>query len=306
MKCEKCGTKLREGVRFCPKCGSEVSVGRTGTQSKGNKVLIISIVTIVGVAVIAGLALFILRPGSSDKDKAGDSTEPVQVQTEQIDSENKSVSDEVENLLDMDTTDEQSAMETDDYSILPDNVADYGNPQVLDYRLYNRYEGPEKYVYGYPASVFNSYSESDEVRAGECYGTRIHQNMYSASDDSYVCFNMYERTDIFSIADMGMYTYNYEAQFITEPAPVINGLSSDEECYMAILVGYVDETRNASVYNLIRVEDNYIYQMKIYYPTPKDRESKLHMDYYIDCMYRLCEFSNHQSAPRSYEDFVKL
>ena len=311
MNCEKCGAKLREGARFCPKCGSEIAVAQTKTGIKSNKVICLLIIS-VALTVIA--VVTVLFAGRERNAKSEDSSDGVNVYSEREDTVNEKAIDDTEESLEEEMMSEQTGEDTDDlimsepaevYRVLDDNVADYNSTQLLDYRLYNRYEGQDKYMYGYPASLFNSYYESDEIKPGECYGTRIHQNAYSASDDSYVCFNMYERTDSFSISDMGMYTYNYEAQYLTDPQPVINGLSSDEQCYMSILVGFTDETRNTSVYNLVRTEGEYIYQMKIYYPTPGDIESKKHTDYYIDCMYRLCEFSNHQSSPRSYEEYIE-
>ena len=193
------------------------------------------------------------------------------------------------------------------FEIAPANVPDYGGPQILDHLLYNRGGTASRYTFSYPASLFNEYCVSDEESPGECYGTRIRMDHFLGTDNTYAFFDMYKpdkKGDTYDIASMSRQAYDNEISFIAHPVEVTNGLTQDGNSYIVILRGYTGESEEVSIYNLIKVEPEYVYNMKLYYPAPKDEEERLHTDYYIECMYRMCGFSDAKEPSRSYGEFL--
>ena len=62
MKCTKCGSKVKKGMKFCNNCGAEVVIEETPKESTvkitsglSKKMIIIGVAVVVGVAVIAAV-----------------------------------------------------------------------------------------------------------------------------------------------------------------------------------------------------------------------------------------------------------
>ncbi len=195
-----------------------------------------------------------------------------------------------------------------DFEIDPANEADLGSIQVLDHLLYNSEGNDKSYSFAYPASLFNEYCESDEPCPGECYGTRIRMDHFLGTGNTYAFFDMYtpdKEGDTYDIASMSKKAYDNEISYIAHPVEVENGMTVDGNGYIVILRGYTGESEEVAIYNLIKVEPEYVCNMKLYYPAPEDEEERLHTDYYLECMYRMCSFSGSEEPSRSYEEFLK-
>ena len=190
------------------------------------------------------------------------------------------------------------------YEINDNNVADYGNEQILDYTRYNTYADSKvpNFSFAYPASIFNSMVE-DTSRSEGCYGTIIKTVSFSGSDGSYVNFTLSQRNDSRSIAEMTQYVSDFEKGFFFSPVDIVN--TSMDDRGKVIFSGFVDSSMSSTVYNLTQIENNYVLQMKLYYPTPHSQDDIDHINYYIDTMYRMCGFSGSSNSPRSYTEFVQ-
>ena len=287
-------------------------------QHSGKTVLITIAVIALSAAAIGAAALTILRvPGIFNPEATG-IEEPSTVKTSNTGGHNKYA------RADEDTDSGEAAVtearasdsadndiqgySPDDFKISPSNISDYENPQVLDHELYDRGGRIQSHTFAYPSSLFNEYCESDEQSPGECYGTRIRMDHFLGTDNTYAFFDMYmpdKAGDNYDIASMSMKAYDNEISFIAHPVEVANNLTPDGNGYIIILRGYTGESEEVSIYNLIKVEPEYVYNMKLYYPTPKDEEARLHTDYYLGCMYRMCSFTGHEEPSRSYEEFRK-
>uniref|UniRef100_UPI0025DEA2BF zinc-ribbon domain-containing protein n=1 Tax=Butyrivibrio sp. TaxID=28121 RepID=UPI0025DEA2BF len=83
MKCPNCGTELKDGTLFCPKCGANLSntkaptstgtapYGSTDKKKSGSKAIlgVISLVAVLAI-VVAGVFLYIkIRPVTIDLSK---------------------------------------------------------------------------------------------------------------------------------------------------------------------------------------------------------------------------------------------
>lgn len=49
-----------------------------------------------------------------------------------------------------------------------------------------------------------------------------------------------------------------------------------------------------------------IYLMTVGFPDTEDKELSDKMNYYIDCLYRMCSFSGESYKPRTYDQFLKM
>ena len=74
-----------------------------------------------------------------------------------------------------------------------------------------------------------------------------------------------------------------------------------------ILSGYNSSSHEKSIYDMVKIEDGYILQMKVIYPfTPGDMENNRQQNYVVECLYRLCGFSDTSyESTRSYDEFCK-
>ena len=60
MVCGNCGQELKEGVKFCTKCGTKYDVGLLGKSNILSRLsLIFTFVGIIGIIVFGGLSLFV-------------------------------------------------------------------------------------------------------------------------------------------------------------------------------------------------------------------------------------------------------
>ena len=174
------------------------------------------------------------------------------------------------------------------YEVTEGNEADYSNPQVQDSSKYNYYSsGIKDFGFAYPASLFNEEYKSYDEAEGH-YGTVIQEIHYSGSDGSFVNFVLTERTESSSIDGMLSNAASFERSFICDPLELVYALEGNygEVAYR----GYTDDAHSAETFNMTKVDDEYVMQMKLYYPAPANDADASAKEYYLKSMYQLCDF----------------
>lgn len=66
--CPNCGEKVKDDKKFCPKCGSSLTVAQAEKNGSSNnsKILIVAVAAIICVAIIAGAYVLVNNNGSDD------------------------------------------------------------------------------------------------------------------------------------------------------------------------------------------------------------------------------------------------
>ena len=109
MKCRKCGTRLREGASFCPKCGSEVMSAQKepSTGNNSNRALTIAIVSAIALVIIV-IAVLCVRKGIN-REIGSTASDEAAVQVEHVAIEDEDASDvaEPESAVEVATDEEE-------------------------------------------------------------------------------------------------------------------------------------------------------------------------------------------------------
>lgn len=277
MYCRKCGCEVEKNEIYCPHCSRKIKRAMWSISS-----LVITLLAALIVIVYS-------RVNQSVEAKAVEELMEEQGEREDL-------------LPDVDEMAAAVIETIDPYAISSKNKTNYASEQLLDYTLYKHYEYDEMFSFGYPSSLYNQMSESDMERDG-CFGRVIREVGLGCDDDSYVNFSLTVRIDGRSIEEMTDIVCDYESDFIYENE--VLSKESGEDWGIVILKGYTSDETDAGVYNLIRIAPEYIYQMRIYFPAPRNIVEENHINYYLDTMYNLCGFSGHETEPRKYEEFLE-
>lgn len=98
MYCKNCGAQLKDGARFCPKCGTPV----LQTENKKNTVSIWKIAIPVAIAAVAVIGICYAAFFHGDKNSLEEETTPTDIQTEDVQSMQEDSMEEDEYLTDED------------------------------------------------------------------------------------------------------------------------------------------------------------------------------------------------------------
>ena len=300
MKCPNCGANLREGAQFCPKCGTKLE-----GPVKGSAVKPQYIITGAVILAIAGIGIGTYLFNSKDDGKeevAVTDQEQTEVTT---DANTEEKTEEIIATDDVDTKEELLS----NFGLSESNIADYASEQVRDYTQYKHYDsGIGNFKFGYPAVLYNDVNVFNELEGGT-YGTILHQVNMSGTDGSCASFTIYKNeidAEDKSMEGMTSYVFDTEKESLFTPSVQINGVSNDGLHGTIIMTAYADEEPDSDcIYDLCRVENDYVYQMKFSYPRPLSEEEDKNKTYFSDTMYRLCGFSGtSRTTPDTYEAFV--
>lgn len=85
--------------------------------------------------------------------------------------------------------------------------------------------------------------------------------------------------------------------YIHDSEVIVNRMKDDYG--KIVLTGWADAAYDRTVYDMIKVEGEFVMQMKVVIPTYTDREDELQKGYFTECMYRMCGFSDAEDSYRS-------
>lgn len=268
-----------------PKKNKQTSV----SNNKTTLMIIMGIILIVLVIVI--IILFIMIDKLSDKKDEKETIVTEETTDTSAVVEQPQIKEDIE-----------EPVEEKEYIIAETNEADYLSEQVIDKTKYNFYKsGIKDFGFGYPASLFNSEYKSFDEAEGH-YGTVIQEIHFSGSDGSFVNFVLSERTDSSTIEGMLTNAYAFERSFITDPMDLV--YEENDNYGQVVMRGFTDDSKSAGTFNMTKVDDEYVMQMKLYYPQADSQEMADAIDYYIQSMYENCSFNKLSSIDLANADEV--
>ena len=196
----------------------------------------------------------------------------------------------------------------EEFGLYKSNRANYENSQVLDYTKYKRYDSEiTGFSFNYPSDIYNDVKMVNNQEDGD-FGKIIRSITFSGSDGSTAVFSVYEnglnyKKDMDAMMEK---VISSEKDKLFSPVVEKSQISKEKDNAIVIITAYADGGAEAErVYDLCRIENEKIYQMKLTYPRPVDEEEDKQKAYYSYVLYNLCGFSGAETDKlESYEEFV--
>lgn len=180
-------------------------------------------------------------------------------------------------------------------------VEDYSaNLNPSEYLFYD--SGIGEFYFYYPAYLFNDISVDDSAFSTE-YGENIKTVCFTGSSGSELYYSIYSRTDGTSISRFTDIINQNEHIKYFDMSDIL--VKSDDEKGRIVLAGVMDADSRYRVYDLIKIDDNYVYRMLSVKPKYRTEEERVQYTYVTENEYRMCGFSGSSRAARSYEEFLE-
>lgn len=307
--CTKCNKKFESG-QYCPQCGgklideddiSEVKVDNNSLNYKEIEKpsmfrFIVIIVCIIVVCIIIGMFVYMRSKTVSPKISSDNVNEFFNSLVNDKDQEQQNSDDEVAVGNGGDTVSEQVSPEFQVYSGVEEDYANALQPE--NYHYYD--SGITDFSFYYPD---NLYCDVTSTENEECeYGFLIKKIDFTGSNGSELIYQLIQRTDSLSLEAETDYIYNKEVANLYEKEDIV--FSTKDNYGKVIVTGWDSADKNYVVYNLCKIEDDYILQMKVIYPNYTGDLDTAQKGYVTECFYRLCGFSDSTLAVRSYEEYM--
>ena len=162
--------------------------------------------------------------------------------------------------------------------------------------------GIAEFYFYYPAYLFNDVTVDDSSFLTE-YGETIKSICFTGSEGSELYYSIYSRTDGSSISRLtDIINQNEHAKYFDMSDIFVN---SDDEKGRIVLSGVMDADSRYILYDLIKIDDNYVYRMLSVKPKYRTEEERIQYVYVTENEYRMCGFAGSSQAARSYEEFLE-
>lgn len=338
MFCRKCGMKLPDGVAFCTNCGARVDVSGLNEPARPTQLEQIPasqetykprskkplfILSGVAAVLLAGMigGVIIIRKDVSEKEEAlSQASTQVSVLFEPQTEETKPEESQIEEMRPEEVQTEESKPEETEASLQENGMTESQEAGSYDIstRLgidagtvedYAANLNPDAYLsyysdigdfyFSYPAYLYDSVNYSEEPTANS-YGTNVQSFDFAGSNGSKLRFCISRRTDQTSLEEMTNRVYLEEIGLLTEASELQNKVM---EGYGKVIVTGFDSAYTYLIYDMAKIEQNYVLQMIVTFPNYTSEEDKLQKDYITECLYRLCGFSGSSKLPQSYENY---
>lgn len=246
---------------------------------------------------------------NKEEESQDNQNEPVQREENSVNSAN-SEKDELyeepyEEPYEEDSFDQEEVVDdsnmNDEFGIYGSAREDYSqnlNPNY--YKYYN--SGITDFDFWYPADMFNNVFK-DTASFTDTYGENIETITFDGSGGSKYIFSLTKRTDNMSTEDMMNYVHQRESSSLYGAADILVGMKEDYG--KVIVTGWMTSSEDYPVYDLTKVERDYIIRMYIILPNYTSEEDRLQKAYVVESVYRLCDYADSTRSPRSYEEFLE-
>lgn len=182
---------------------------------------------------------------------------------------------------------EQQAEQSDETQ--PDDYS-----KVLEPGEFIRYTGTQpSFAFSYPKDFYTSEQVSEDG-----------SSVLLDTRESSAHFTCEARTDGSTLTDCYEQLYR-EHEAALYSAETVYAKPKTPSGARFIVTGYADAACTVAVYDLVYITDMNVMEMRVVYPPVTGAEDKNQKWYYVECLYRMCEFSGSSRAPRTYEQYLK-
>ncbi|WP_051197449.1 protein kinase domain-containing protein [Butyrivibrio sp. MB2005] len=234
---------------------------------------------------------------SAEVEETAEAEEPVPEESEAATEE---TAEEADTEIQTEETDYEEAL-YEEFKIDRNTVEDYS--ANLDPKKYLRYDsGMGEFYFWYPANLFNAVYV-DEYSYNSTYGENIKTIAFSGSNGGELSFAMYRRTDGRSVEEFSDIVHSNEANMFYESQDILYKTDADKG--KIVVTGNADAAGTSIVYDLIKVDADYVYRMLSVKRSWVDDFDKLTYSYVVENEYRTCGFSGSTKATQTWEEFLE-
>lgn len=372
MICPNCGENLKEGAKFCTKCGVRVDdstidgnkepvsvndsaesyilengnvTATSGTSLKKTfvwkeKYTYTAITSAIMIAAVVGLViraarnedvnLIVNEAKYNREDEIISSQENILKEKENEDNQEIALGDEKDSP---DESDEGygESVETNNQCINTEDIVAEGamsesvNDTAMDNEVLNSFginsatiedysanldpnrylfydSGMGEFYFYYPAYLFNNVSVDDSAFSTE-YGINVKNICFYGSGGTELYYTMYERNDGLSIPEITDSINQNEHEKYYDMSDIL--VRADDEKGRIVLSGVMDSDQRYRVYDMIKINSDYVYRMLSVKPKYRTEEERIQYAYVTENEYRMCGFSGSSQTARSYEEFLE-
>ncbi len=204
-------------------------------------------------------------------------------------------------------------MSSNGISVSTDSRADYG--LALDFSQYQSYSGLSSF--SYPTNLYSSVSVETHpftFSLGTNQETVTFRGRDGANRISNMLFATYSWDSGTDVKSQHDFTRDYMTGTMTDAEVILD--SCDETTVTEsgvpygklVITGYASAEHDYMIYMLVRLEPGTTQVMRIVAPvTPGDNTSADYQQkcYFMENMYRMCNFSGSSKGPRTFDQFVR-
>ncbi|MCR4891497.1 MAG: zinc-ribbon domain-containing protein [Lachnospiraceae bacterium] len=185
------------------------------------------------------------------------------------------------------------------FGIQADTVEDYS--ANLDPSQYLYYSGIGELSFFYPRYLFNRVAVDDSHHNTE-YGENLETITFEGSKGGNLTFSVSRRTDGMSVSELTEEINRSEHGKYYDTTDIL--VRSDDQKGKIIVTGYRDVGKSFVVYDLIKIDSQYVYSLLNLKKAYESEEDRIHFAYVMENIYRMCGFSGSSKGPRSFEEFM--
>ena len=204
--------------------------------------------------------------------------------------------------IDESTAADRFVLRNEDFAVNENAVTGYGRD--MEYDLYD--SGIADFSFYYPTDMYNAVicGSGEGEALSDAYGSMERYIHFLGSDRSELLYSIARREDGMSLQDMVDYVYFTEAKQMTDAVKLVSSVDDSYDHGRMILTGF-NSDRSLLIYDLFKIEHEYVLQMKVIFPQYTDDFDKMTKDYFTECVYRLCEFSGNTKEFRSFAEYME-
>lgn len=193
--------------------------------------------------------------------------------------------------------------EDDFFEISSLTKEDYANALVPSaYNYYQSDYSSSGFSFYYPTNLYESVEHEYDAGSAE-YGDIRESVFFTGSKGSTLEFYQYDRNDSRSLEEETAFLHDREISKLEEGADILNKVTDGHG--KVIVTGWeTRESKRFAVYDMSKIENGKVLQMKVSFPEYTSDEDKNLKGYVTENYYRLCGFSDSSKGVRSYEMYL--
>lgn len=174
-----------------------------------------------------------------------------------------------------------------------ESVTDLSTYETYDSSVSSASELDDRFSFSYPAELFDDVEEFDLLDPFDV-------ELSSTQTNATATFHCRQATDSLSYCKS---FYEDTSDSLYDPQKILYNESCSDGAARYIVTGYGNEEHTSEIYELgAFFPDDTLMTIHIFYDVSDGNTDEL--QYMVECMYRMCGFSNSSQSARSYDDYL--